>query len=183
MRYPVVNQSVISKLKRGLLTEICRYRITNVVSISEWANKLAVDTLGWCLNLGHYPSKCWYRYFGSFDRYWGHLVLEKVGYGPPLTPPPPRGTDPLPSPVQSQLLDTVLTTCRPSMCSEWSLPLAYEVWLSRFANCVHLSAIWENTALVQWIRCEPSGERLFVGHVLFYLQIILFYSAVSNFTM
>ena len=31
------------------------------------------------------------------------------------------------------------------------------VWLHairRHANGVHLSAIWENTALVQWIRCE-----------------------------
>ena len=28
-----------------------------------------------------------------------------------------------------------------------------------YANGVHLSAIWENTALVQWIRCEPLGEH------------------------
>ena len=25
---------------------------------------------------------------------------------------------------------------------------------------VHLSAIWKNTALVHWIRCEPLGEHL-----------------------
>ena len=30
----------------------------------------------------------------------------------------------------------------------------------RYANGVHLSAIWGNTALVQWIRCEPLGEHL-----------------------
>ena len=30
---------------------------------------------------------------------------------------------------------------------------------TRYANGVHLSAIWENTALVQWIRCEPLGEQ------------------------
>ena len=30
----------------------------------------------------------------------------------------------------------------------------------RYANGVHLSAIWESTALVQWIRCEPLGEHL-----------------------
>ena len=29
----------------------------------------------------------------------------------------------------------------------------------RYANGVHLSAIWENTALVPWIRCEPLGEH------------------------
>ena len=29
-----------------------------------------------------------------------------------------------------------------------------------YANGVHLSAIWDNTALVQWIRCEPLGEHL-----------------------
>ena len=29
-----------------------------------------------------------------------------------------------------------------------------------YANDVHLSAIWENTALVQRIRCEPLGEHL-----------------------
>ena len=29
-----------------------------------------------------------------------------------------------------------------------------------YANRVYLSAIWENTALVQWIRCELLGEHL-----------------------
>ena len=31
-----------------------------------------------------------------------------------------------------------------------------QIWC---ANSVHLGAIWENTALVQWIRCEPLGEH------------------------
>ena len=55
-------------------------------------------------------------------------------------------------------------------CKLWSLPTqdweknAPDVtdklrkWL--YANGVRLSAIWENTALVQWIRCEPLGEYL-----------------------
>ena len=30
----------------------------------------------------------------------------------------------------------------------------------RYANNVHLSAVLENTALVQGIKCEPSGEHL-----------------------
>ena len=29
----------------------------------------------------------------------------------------------------------------------------------RYANGVHLSAIWENTAPVQWIRCGPLGKH------------------------
>ena len=39
----------------------------------------------------------------------------------------------------------------------------YSSW-RRYANGVHLSAIWENTALVQWIRCEPLGEHLRLIH-------------------
>ena len=37
----------------------------------------------------------------------------------------------------------------------------YEFGTKRgYASGVHLSAIWENTTLVQWIRCEPLGEPL-----------------------
>ena len=35
-----------------------------------------------------------------------------------------------------------------------------EMHCIRYANGVHLSAIWENTAHVQCIRCEPLGEHL-----------------------
>ena len=34
----------------------------------------------------------------------------------------------------------------------------------RYANSVHLSVIWEITALVEWIR----GEPLDIGHVLYF---------------
>ena len=35
-------------------------------------------------------------------------------------------------------------------------------WI-RYTNGVYLSAIWDNTALVPWIRCEPLGEHFIRG--------------------
>ena len=43
----------------------------------------------------------------------------------------------------------------------------------RYANDVHLSVIWENTALVQLIRCEPLGEHLFHWTSAVFSQITL----------
>ena len=38
----------------------------------------------------------------------------------------------------------------------------------RYANGAHLSTIRGNTALAQWIRCGPSGEHLYIEHVLYF---------------
>ena len=42
------------------------------------------------------------------------------------------------------------------LISTWTVMSRF-LW---YAIGVHLSTIWENTALVQWIKCEPLGEHL-----------------------
>ena len=43
---------------------------------------------------------------------------------------------------------------------DFLLSVRFKFSSSGYANGVHLIEIWENTALVQWIRCEPLGEHI-----------------------
>ena len=50
-----------------------------------------------------------------------------------------------------------------------------------YANSVHLSAIWENIALVKLIRCEPLGEPYSVDMHSIYQSKVLIICQKSHF--
>ena len=47
-------------------------------------------------------------------------------------------------------------------------------WMTRYANGVPLNAVWENTALPQWMKCEPPGDRQFIRWTLLYFTFTFF---------